>query len=418
MKGLTLPVRAPSYYGWWIVLTGTGTLAVTTGVSFWAFGLYFEPLEEQFGWSRAQLSGAVSMTWLIGGLLGPLIGRWLDRYGPRSAMLVGAVTTAATYFLLAAMNALWQYYALLFAAAFFRSWIYYLPVNALVSRWFVWRRGQALSIANAGLGLGGFIFTPLIVYLIESLGWRQAYFVSGLIVLAYFVPVTLVVVRNRPEDMGVEEPPLQRPSPVMQSVLDQRSYTLRAALRTPAFWLVAAAASFMYMGQLSFMIHAVPFFRSEGLSSGGAAALMTSVTGLYTALRFVGGVSDRVTPRTLAIVTVLLQALGLALLMVSTAAPALGIFVLLWAMGQANSPVIEPLLISRFFGTAHFGSILGMSGVFSNMGYAMGPLLAGALYDWTGSYDAALVMFITSFLTAASCYVLLAPLGRRQVATA
>ncbi|HXG42192.1 MAG TPA: MFS transporter [Dehalococcoidia bacterium] len=414
VKALALPLRAPSYYGWWMALVATGALAVGSGVSFWAYGLYFESLERDMGWTRTELSGAVGLTWALTALAGPAAGWWVDRLGVRSAFLAGTVPTAITYFLLAGMRSLWHFYALLLMAAVTRAWLGNVVVQSLVSRWFRWRRGQAMSLASSGLGLGGFIFTPLLVFLIEEWGWRQAFVCSGVALLAYFLPVALFIVRDSPAEMGLEEPAPphgQASSPVAVSAV---SYRLAEAVRTPVFWAIALGQGLLYMAQLSFLIHAVPFLRSEGMSPGGAAALVSAITALYTALRIaLGGLTDRFPPRTLGASIALLQAAALGLLLWETAPPTLAVFVPAWAVGQANGAVIEPLLIGRYFGTAHFGSVLGASGVVSSMGFALGPFLASVLYDALGNYDAALAMFMASFGLSALCFLAVGPLGRR-----
>ncbi len=414
VKALALPLRAPSYYGWWMALVATGALAVGSGVSFWAYGLYFEPLEREMGWTRTELSGAVGLTWALTALSGPLAGWWVDRLGVRSAFLAGTVPTAITYFLLAGIRSLWQFYALLLAAAVTRAWLGNVVVQALVSRWFRWRRGQAMSLASSGLGLGGFIFTPLLVFLIEEWGWRQAFACSGVILLAYFLPVALFLVRDSPAHLGQEEPPPSRravSSPVAVSAV---SYRLSEAVRTPVFWSIAFGQGLLYMAQLSFLIHAVPFLRSEGISPGGAAALVSAITALYTTLRIaLGGLTDRIPPRLLGAGIAVLQASALGLLLWRTAPPTLAVFVPAWAVGQASGAVIEPLLIGRYFGTAHFGSVLGASGVVSSMGFALGPFLASVLYDSLGDYDAALALFMVSFGLSALCFLAVGHLGRR-----
>lgn len=417
--GNVLALRLPAYYGWRVVIAATAALCVSSGVSFWAFGLYIEPLEGEFGWSRAEISGAIGLSWLVSGLLGPLVGIWVDRYGPRSAMMLGALLLGLTYFLLAGMNTLWQLYALYFLSSVFRAWMFYIPVQALVSRWFTRRRGQALGIATAGFGFGGFIFTPLLIFIIEQWGWREAYAFSGAILIAYFLPATLFVIRNRPEDVGAHEPEGPELAPAAREVPWGESWTLARALRTRAFWLLAMGLNLMFMAQLSFLIHAVPFYRSEGVSPGIAAALVSANTALYTTLRLgLGFLADRVPPRTIAIALTLFQAATLSLVIVSAAPPVLAVFVVLWAFGQAAGPIIEPLLVSRTFGIAHFGSILGASGMVATSGQVLGPFIGGWLFDLTGNYDAAFLVYVGSFLAAAACYTLFAPPRQRQPAAA
>ncbi len=414
MRQLVLRRVWPTYYGWWVVATATGILAVSSGVSFWAFGLYFEPLEEEFGWTRSQVAGVVSLVWLVTGLLGPVVGWWIDRQGVRRAMLMGVLGNSATFFLLAEVGSLWQFYLLHGIGAVFRAWMFYLPTQALVSRWFSWRRGLALSITNAGFGLGGFVFTPLIIFFIEQWGWRQALVISGCIQLAYFLPVVLLVIKESPQAMGVEEPRVETVW-AKEKQAQGASYTLGEAVRTPMFWLIAGAMFLMYMSMLSFLVHGVPFFRWRGMSPEGAAAIMSANTGLYTTLRIsLGWVGDRIPTLRLGVATALLQMGAVAMALISTSVPMLVVFVPLWAAAQAAGPMLEPLLLSRFFGLAHFGAILGAASLFSTMGQVVGPYVTGWLYDATGGYDAALLLFIGAYGVATLSLLALGAVGQRQ----
>ncbi|GBD14303.1 Oxalate:formate antiporter [bacterium HR25] len=419
MRGLTLSLPAPRYYGWWIVLVSAGITCLSSAFSFWSFGIYIGPLEEEFGWSRAELSGAVSLMWLVTGLSGPLVGWWVDRRGARSAMLAGAVLQALTFFLLAGVNRLWQFYALYLAGSFFRSSIWPVPLNALLSRWFTWRRPQALGLAHAGFGLGGFIFIPIITYIVEEWGWRQAFLFSGVVQLAYLLPVLLLVVKDGPEAVGQEEPPADQRLERLHRQTVGPSLTLREALRTPTFWLIAVGVGLMQAGMVAFFVHAVPFFRSEGFSPKGAALVVSAITGLYAAVRATAGpFINRVPPPALAVGTSVALALGYLLLVTSTTPLALALFVPLWASAQANGPLIDPLLVGYFYGTAHFGVILGALGVIIYVGFAVGPWLAGLLYDVRGSYDLAFTILALCFLASALMYGLAYWTGRLGRTTA
>jgi cyanate permease len=212
--------------------------------------------------------------------------------------------------------------------------------------------------------------------------------------------------------MGLEEPPLSGAVPA-NSAASAVSYRLAEAVRTPVFWAIACAQGLLYVGQTSFLIHAVPFLRSEGLTAGGAAALVSAITALYTVLRVTTGrLTDLVPTRLLGAGIALLQAAALGLLLWSVSPVTLAMFVPAWAVGQANGFVIEPLLVGRYFGLVHFGAVLGASGVVSTMGLAVGPYLTGALYDASGSYDAALLMLVAALGLAAACYLAVGPLGR------
>jgi MFS family permease len=135
--------RRKLFYGWWMLAASVVVMTVISGLAIWANGLYVAPLEDEFGWSRAQVSLGFSAAILVGGFAGPLIGIWVDRFGPRSSMLVGSTMTGATYILLAFTDSLWQWYLFSAINAGFRQMTFFIPMQVLASRWFDRRRGAA-----------------------------------------------------------------------------------------------------------------------------------------------------------------------------------------------------------------------------------------------------------------------------------
>jgi sugar phosphate permease len=394
--------RRKVYYGWWLLAASVAAMALGSGVSFWAFGFYVQPLEREFGWSRAEVSLGFSASLLMGGLSGPFVGRWIDVRGPRSAILIGTVLTALSYLLLATTNTLWQWYVYSAINAVVRQLMFFIPFMALISRWFDRRRGIAVSILGTGFSLGGFLVVPVVGIAIEMLGWRQALVASGAAVTALFLPIGIWVVRNTPDERGLEADGAPRVASAGSATHVLEGITLRQALHTPLFWSLSIAFMLFFYGMFGWLVHQVPFYESIGISRRDAATIVSVTAGLSVFTRLlVGVIADRI-PR------FEVAALGLALtllaamvtLSVSTSAPAIGLFLVLWVIGTSGGPMIEALVLTRSFGVAHFATILGAVVVVETIGQILSPSLAGAIYDATGSYDAALLMFIATFTCA------------------
>ena len=413
LTGLTSRRRGV-YYGWWLLAASVCAMALGSGVSFWAFGLYVRPLEEEFGWTRAEVSLGFSWALLVSGLSAPLVGRFVDRHGPRKGILVGTVLTALTYLLLATTATLWQWYLYSVINAVVRQLMFFIPFMSLISRWFDRRRGIAMSILGTGFSLGGFLVLPAVGLVMDSLEWRATLVVSGAAVAAVFLPIGLLVVRNNPSEMGLAPDGTRDREGVAAAPAVVDGLTLRAALRTPLFWALAFGFMLFFYGMFGWLVHQVPFYESIGLSRRAATTIVAVSAGLSIVTRvLVGLVADRISRFEYAVVGLALTLLAaMVVLSISTSYAAIGLFLVLWVIGTAGGPMIESLLLTRAFGVKHFGTILGAVLVVETIGQILSPTIAGAIFDSTGSYDLALLMFVGTFAGAALMFLAASRLAR------
>ena len=403
--------RRHVYYGWWVLTAGTIAMALGSGLSMSAFGLYVRPLEEEFGWTRAQVSLGFSASVLASGLTAPLIGHWVDTRGARSAIVIGGALAALSYVLLASTQTLWQYYLFYGFHALARQMMFFLPFQALMSQWFDRRRGVALSVLGSGFSLGGFLVLPIVAVVIGGLGWRGAYLFSGAVTAAFFLPVGLLVIRNRPADKGelVDGDELQRVDEDGVNI-DRASegLTLRQVMRLPLFWLYGVGFMLLFFGMMGWQLHQVPFYESVGIARTTAAFIVSCSAAFSIVARLTMGViSDRF--QRFEMVTVALFGCLMAsmiTLFLSTAPPAIALFLLFWVIGASAGPMVESLVLIKAFGVRHFATILGAVLVIETTGEIFSPAVAGAIYDRTGSYDGALLMFMTAFGTGLVLFLL------------
>ncbi|MFQ5472105.1 MAG: MFS transporter, partial [Dehalococcoidia bacterium] len=271
-------VRGRVYYGWVVLAGSMAATAIGAGVSIWSFGLYVEPLEAEFGWSRAEVSAGFSISLAMAGIAGPLVGRWIDVSGPRVVILTGAIMTAATYALLALTSSLWQWFFFLSINAVFRQMMFFIPFMALISRWFAQKRGVALGILGAGSSMGAFVAVA-VEAVISEFGWEGSFIFSAIVTVGFFVPISLFLIRDNPEDVGefVDGEPQtdeDRESPPLL-----RGMTSREALRTPLFWFIAVAMTLFLFGVFGWIVHQVPFYESVGVSRSTAAQIVALTAG-------------------------------------------------------------------------------------------------------------------------------------------
>ena len=400
--------RREVYRGWWVLAASVIAMAIGSGVSFWSFGLYIGPLESEFGWSRTEVSLGFSISSVVAGISGPAVGRWIDARGPRSAIVVGSVLTAATYLFLSSTGALWQWYAYSSVNALCRQLMFFIPFQALISRWFDRRRAIALGIFGTGFSLGGFLLVPVMGFVIDTFGWRSGFALSAVAVAATFVPIGALLIRNSPAEVGqfVDGRPPATGEPPPST--DREGIPLGLALRTPLFWVLAAALAFFFFGIFGLLVHQVPFFESLGISRRSATAIVSISAGAGILSRLVFSFfADRI-PR------FELAAMGLAiLLMAAMLAPlvdsglvGISAFLIFWMAGRSGGPIMEAMLLIRAFGVRYFATLLGAFVVVETVGQILSPAIAGAIFDATESYEWALAMYLGTFAASFALFAL------------
>jgi sugar phosphate permease len=369
-----------------------------------AFGLYVQPLEADFGWTRAETSLAISLAVVASGLAAPLVGHWTDVRGARSSIVAGGLLCGLSFLLLASTHSLLQFYAFYSLHAFSRQMMSFIPFQAMLAHWFSRRRGVALSILGTGFSLGGLVVLPVVAAVIGVFGWRGGYLFSGALMAGTLVPIGLLVVRNRPSDLGqhldegtedeaVEVPDAGRGDATVTGM------TLQQAAHTPLFWICGLGFMLLFFGMIGWQVHQIPFYESRGISSGTAALIVSLSAGASILARLGMGVVADHFERFETVVVILLGLLAASMitLLISTWWPAIGLYLLLWVVGASAGPMVESLVLIKAFGVRHFGSILGAIVVIETAGEALSPGAAGTIYDHTGSYNGALAMFAIAF---------------------
>jgi predicted MFS family arabinose efflux permease len=290
-------------------------------------------------------------------------------------------------------------------------------MNVLITRWFDRRRGAALSILGSGFSLGGFIMLPLVAFVIDLAGWRGGFLFSGALMAALVVPVTMLLLRDWPADKSTF--PDGEPPTVPRFHGDGRikCLTPAQALREPMFWVVAAALMLFFFGLVGWTVHLVPFLESRGLSRGTAALVISLTSGAGIAARLgLGSVADRF-PRFELPSAVLIFgiAVGLLSLLLDGGWGGIAVFLTLWLIGTSAAGLAEALNLSRAFGLAHFATIFGIVVVIETSGQILSPSVTGWIFDKTGSYDFALVMYACTFSGSAALFMLASRMKRPVV---
>lgn len=394
-----------AYYGWYLLIVAVIGMAIASGVSFWVLGLYVTPLEEEFGWSRTLLQTGISISFLISGLGSPLAGKVVDRWGPRRSIIWGTVFTCGSYVLLAFTASMWEWYLYSSINAFFRGFMFYIPFQVLISRWFDRKRGRAVGIMAMGFSLG-VVLVPVMQRIIDDVGWEASFLFAAVILAVSFMPIGLFMVRDHPHDMGLEvdgEPAPANGAAGRTGVFG--GLTVSEAIRTWNFWVIAMAFMLFFFGMFGWMFNGVPVYESYGIARETIALIVFAqgLGGLISRPAF-GLLAERIPSIELASVGLAaIMAVGMTVLLVLHGPMlylAIGIFIFCWFIGSAGGPVLEPLILPRVFGMAHFGAIMGTMFMIETIGQFLVPTVGGAIYDITGSYDYLLVTFVLCLIAA------------------
>jgi len=397
------------FYGWWIVAASFSILLITVGIGLYAAPIFLIPLQDHFGWSRAAIAGGSAVAALTVGLTSPLIGVWIDRYGPRRVMASGALVLGSAFCLFGAIRSLWQLYLLNAIGAIGIASVAWIPNQTLISNWFDRKRGRAMGITLAGIGFGGLTVPPLTAFLIAELGWRRAFAGLGSLVLLVVFTVILALVRSRPEDMGLlpdgepvacETPPGDPThEPLKNLVADGLS--LSESLRTGAFWILSLGHVLWSFASMSIVGHLPAFLSDQGFEKLAAGAFALAIGFSVVGRVSLGILADRLDKRWILCLGLILQALAVLCLFGTPWLAAVFGFVFLFGLGVGGGAVAVPLLIAECFGLRAFGKVLGVITISATLGAAAGPVLTGRIFDVTGSYDLAFALHVAAFTASA-----------------
>jgi len=400
------------FYGWWIVGAAVVVGLYVGGIVVYGFTAIFDPIVQEFGWSYAAVSVAASLRGAESGLLEPVVGRLVDRWGPRRVVFAGGLFTAAGLLLLAKTTSLAMFYGSFVLLAVGMSSCGTTVLVTSVANWFRARLAFATGIALSGFGLGGLVL-PVMVALIARYGWRDAFEFLATGALVLLLPLSMVF-RHKPEEYGYVADgrslasSTQAEAAHAQRDMDDRSLSVREAVRTRSFWLLTIAFTFHNAAIITTVTHVMPYLGSVGVSRMSASVVATAIPVLSILGRMgLGWMGDRTSRARVSVLSYGMMGLGA---LCFAAMPMLGRwsllpFVVLFGVGYGGVTALRPALIRQYFGGRHFGSVFGLVIGINALGGILGPPLAGWSYDTWGDYRVVWLVFSVLSL-AAACLVL------------
>ena len=401
------------FYGWWVIGALVLALTISSGTGFYCFGVFMEPVREDFGWTKAQVTWIITIYWIVSGLSSPVIGRLIDKYGVRKVMLSTAALNGACLLALGGVNTLWQFYLVYGVKAVAHAGIGLVSIGAIVSRWFVTKRGRATGIASTGIGLGGLFLAPFAGFMIPNFGWRPVYVILGVLLWLIVIPSIAIFVRSSPQEMGllpdgqgntdeVRDNSLETDHPAQKAPLSlSTGFSLSQALKTPTYWLVVGSFCFVPAAVFGTLAHQTAYLESIGISRAAASMALGFTAGMGILGKiFFGFLAEKLHIKYTTMLCFGIQALGVFILMMTKSTAMVWLFVIVFGFSMGGMAALQPLVIMEFFGTAAVGTILGSTWLGFSLGAATGPLYAAYIFDYFQSYYWAFLIYIIAYLCA------------------
>jgi len=403
--------RPRFFYGWWIVVGAVVAQFVAIGMQAPVAGAFLVPMTTDLGWTRAQFAIATSLATAISAAFGFFVGTYVDRFGARPLMLIGGAAVGSTLIAISTVHHLWQF-VLLRGVVFTLGLVLIggLVVNVTVAKWFVEKRGWAISIASLGTSLGSIVVPPTMVWVVDQFGWREGWIALGIGAWVLVLPAALMM-RRQPEDHGLlpdgaVEGDERSAAALVRGREDMaRSFTRAAAVRTRAMWLLVVAFGLADVGLIAVLFHHIPFLTDAGFSRTQASVLFATIGIAAFISKFGWGWSmQRFPPRTLAAVSFVVTGTAGAMMVPAAAAlsmPAVAVASAAWGAGVGGLLPLQEFVWASFFGRRHLGAVRSAALPVALFFGAAGPIGAGLYRDVVGSYDGALLTFATLSLAAA-----------------
>jgi MFS family permease len=380
------------FYGYVIVASSFLILMVVWGAQY-SFGVFFKPMLNEFGFSRAVLSGAYSINLVIQSIACIFTGKLSDKYGPRIVVTVCGSLLGISYLLMSQTQVVWQIYIVFGIFASIGAAGTWVPLLSTIAKWFVFRRGLMSGIAAAGIGVGVMFLPPFASYFISSFGWRTSYIIIGAVVLILVI-LSAQMLKRDPLEIG-------------QSALGMseehenglQNFTFREALRTRQFWLITGTYLMMGVCLQSILVHIVPHATDVGIAEVTAATIISVIGGISIVSKVVLGIAvDRLGNKPVALMMTSLMLIALIIIQLSDALWVLYIFAVVFAFGYGGFAAIQSPYLAELFGLKYHGTIFGFILFVLGLG-AFGPFVAGKIFDATSSYHFAFLMLaVLSFL--------------------
>jgi len=398
------------YRGWPIAATTFLTIGISIGAAQFAFGAFIIPLEEEFGWSRTEINASLTLAASMG-IITPFVGRLMDKHGARSIMAASVSLMIAGFLLRSVMTDLWQFYTFSMLIFLGTPGSSMLPVGRLVTLWFSTTRGRMMGLVMSGVNSGGLLYVPLLTAVIAFAGWRWGFAGIGFLLIGILILI-MFVIRDKRED--VEREVNKRWMPRGDAGEAARAafegFTAREAIRTRAFWFLSFGMALQHFAHTSAATQFFPHLEQGGFTSAEAAIGLMILALFAIASKIIfGTISEWITARWSYVIVVVLQITGLAILLLPGSQMFIWGGLMVFGLGMGGVGALGPLAIAEMFGLKNFGAIIGLTTPALIIPTLVGPVMAGFIFDSTGSYVLAFQITLGVLLISMTSFAMASP---------
>lgn len=390
----------PIFYGYWILLATILLHFLDSGLYFYGFSVFYNPIRLEYGWSAAIVAGAISFSRLEGGIEGPVVGYLIERYGAKKVLGIGVLLTGIGYFLMIYVNTVWKLYLVYagilsigYNAGFTHS------LTTLLNNWFIRKRARAMSLYALAAGVGGAILVPILSKSIQLYGWKITAVYCGLAFWIFGIPATFLF-KDNPEDMGLlpdgvsSSDYFSTESRVSSTEIQEPNIRTREALQSLTFRRLVIAESLRTFLLGSIVLHQIPHLVNIGINEVTAAGILGLMISISIPGRLIFGfLGDYIEKRKLIAATMVIQGIGVLIFAFASNILHAYAFVVIYGLTYGGCIPLTMAFRGDIFGRKKFAQMNGIMSPFRTIGNVAGPFLAGLIFDVTGSYRIAFIGF-------------------------
>ncbi|MDP2719066.1 MAG: MFS transporter [Dehalococcoidia bacterium] len=368
-----------------VIIASFFAMVLTMGVYF-TFGIFIKSINAELGWSRSTISGAFSVAWIVNGILSILAGAINDRFGPRLVITVSGLLSGTGYLLISRISSEWQLY-LFFGLIVGAGSSIFIPLTSTIARWYLKNRSAMTGIAISGIGIGSFIMPPIANSLILHYTWRTAFSILGIALLVVVVIAAQFLKKEPTRKIGSTQ--LNNVETINNDQETRsKKKVFKEVITTSQFWLFFSMLVCLGFVFFAIQIHLPPYATDKGISPNSAANILAVMGGAGIIGRIVfGNLGDNMGNRKTFMLGFAFMSVAMYWLLTAENTWSLYIFAIVFGISYGNCVTQESPLVATIFGLKSHGLVFGLISTGFSLGSAIGPYVAGQIFDLTGSYD-------------------------------